>query len=155
MGMAFAEHPITNHTMARLRDNIGKTVTVEYVLLKQDRVVSGVLKEVHDFNKILLEESTQSGDALTHSGEYLMAGFNCTVRSVTVDGRLVYDNGRNVPSGFRIKTLEESRAFREASFGVEVADSMDQKYHIGKFAQKVEKVEKTRMQKVMGLLKRG
>ncbi len=155
MGMAFAEHPVNKHTMERLRENIGKEVTVEYVLLKRDLVVSGKLIGVHDFNKLILEKSTQKGDAPTHDGEYLMAGWNGTIRSVTVDGVAIYDNSKNVPSGFKIKTQEESRAFREASFGNEIADETDRKYGLGKFARPVEKVEKTRMQKIIGLLKRS
>ena len=155
MGMAFAEHPVNRHTMERLRENIGREVTVEYVLLKRDLVVSGTLTQVHDFNKLVLEKSTQKGDTLTHDGEYLMAGWNSTIRSVKVDGTVVYDNSKNVPFGFRIKTQEESRAFREASFGTEIADEADKRYGLGKFARAVEKVEKTRMQKIIGLLKRS
>ncbi len=155
MGMAFAEHPVNKHTMERLRENMGREVTVEYVLLKRDLVVSGTLIGVHDFNKLILEKSTQKGNALTHDGEYLMAGWNGTIRSVTVDGMVVYDNSKNVPFGFKIKTQEESRAFREASFGNEVADEMDRRYGVGKFARPVEKIEKTRVQKIIGLLKRS
>ena len=155
MGMTFVEHPVNRHTMERLRENIGREVTVEYVLLKRDLVVSGTLIGVHDFNKLVLEKSTQKGDALTHDGEYLMAGWNNTIRSITVDGVVVYDNSKNVPSGFKIKTQEESRAFREVSFGNEVADETDRKYSLGKFARPVEKVDKTRIQKIIGLLKRS
>lgn len=155
MTIAFAEHPVTSRTMSRLRESVGKEVTVECVLLKQNIVVSGVLKSVENFSKIVLDPATQKGDAATHGGEYLMAGWNCTIRSVKVGDEVVYDNSKNVPSGFRIKTLEESRAFRQASFGKEVADSTDKKYHIGEFAPVVNKVEKTRMQKIIGLLKRN
>lgn len=154
MGMVFAEHPVNKHMMDRLRENVGKVVTVEYVLQKRDLKVEGVLKSVEDFNKIVLEKSTQRGEP-TFDGEYLMAGWNSMVRSIAVGDTVIYDNSKNVPAGFKIRTTEESRAFRVASFGTEVADAVDKKYRLGAFAVPVEKVEPTRMQKIKKLLRRN
>ncbi len=145
--VAFSEKTIGKRVMDRLKENIGKEVSVDYVLFKWEYTSYGVLKEVHDFNKVVL--ASASGEKLSLNGEYLMQGWNNTIKTIKVGDEVLYDNSANVSQGFKIKTAEDAHSFRAATFGTEYADAYAKSHP----KPEEKKDERSRMRKFIDLIK--
>ena len=120
--MVLSEVGSVKNSMAALQRSIGAEVKVEYVLFGNLASASGKLREVKEFSHIGIEVKEDShGREKTQNMQIPFVGLNAAIRSISSNGKTIYDNRNNVPEDLRMRTLSDSHAVKARSFGADVA----------------------------------
>jgi hypothetical protein len=120
--MVLSEVGSVRNGMTALQRSIGTDVKVEYVLFGNPASASGKLREVKEFSHIGIEVKEDSrGREITQNVQIPFVGLNAAIRTVSVEGKTIYDNRHNVPENLRMRTLSDSHAVKARSFGVDAA----------------------------------
>ena len=85
-----------NDSMKVLEENIGNTVTIEYIWFGKSRKESGILKTVRPYREVELEQRTEGELPLVTSISFV--GTRRAVQTITRDdGVLLYENSLITP----------------------------------------------------------
>ena len=107
-----------NDSMKILEENVGKTVTIEYIWFRKPFINTGILKIVRPYREVGLEQETEGEIPLTSFISFV--GTKRAMQTITRDdGELLYENSLITPE----HNLSEQGVYEMmvSTFGEDVA----------------------------------
>ena len=144
---------ISREVMENLKGYVNSVVSVEYVLHGRKDAIMGVLANVNDFENVGIVIIPLGGPP--YVAPYPFVGLSLAIRLISADGKMIYDNTKNVPEGTIIYGVEKSRELRMASFGEDALKQVEEeraRTHTG--VLRARELEKKRLSAFFELFKK-